>query len=353
MDHIHSTTDSAVRQKGRHLTSFDRGQIKALRKTGKFYRDIAQELNCSPSTVCYELKRGTPPRTGRRGRPKSCSPQLGEAVYREHRRNCHRHFKATADNQFIIWAIEKMLKEHYSPDACVGEARREHLFAESEILCTRSLYNAIWGGRLPVTPLDLLEAAGRRKRKKKGQAHKHKKLYGKSIEERPEAIASCSDFGHWEIDTVVGHKKGKEAAVLTLLEMRSRMYLAMKIPAKNSESVMAALAQLRDQYGSSFCSVFKSITADNGAEFSDLSSLEKDGTQVYFAHPYSSWERAKNERHNRMLRRYIPKGVSIENFSASEVCAFANSINNLPRKILQYETPEAIFHRFLASVMTK
>ena len=353
MDHIHSTTNSAVRQKGRHLTSFDRGQSKALRKAGKSYREIALELNCSPSTICYELKRGTPPRTGRRGRPRSYSPQLGEALYHEHRRNCHRHFKATADNQCIIWAIEKMIREHYSPDACVGEARRKHLFAESEIICTRSLYNSIWSGRLSVAPLDLLEAAGRRKRKSKGQAHKHKKLYGKSIDERPEEIASCSDFGHWEIDTVIGHKKGKEAVVLTLLEMRSRMYLAMKIPGKNSESVMTALEQIRSQYGSRFSSVFKSITADNGAEFSNLSALEKEGTQVYFAHPYSSWERAKNERHNRMLRRYIPKGVSIETFSPSEVCAFADSINKLPRKILQYETPEAIFHRFLDSVMAK
>lgn len=95
--------------------------------------------------------------------------------------------------------------------------------------------------------------------------------------------------------------------------------------------------QLEDLYGTKlFSRVFKIITADNGAEFSTFSSFEKLGTKVYFSHPYSSWERAQNERHNGILREYIPKGKSIESYSAEDILNIADDINMRPRRILGY-----------------
>ena len=84
----------------------------------------------------------------------------------------------------------------------------------------------------------------------------------------------------------------------------------MKIPGKDLLSVMTAIEVLREEYGENFFTVFKTITADNGTEFSDLSNLEKYGVLVYFAHPYSSWERPQTERHNAFsdalyLREYL------------------------------------------------
>ena len=108
---------------------------------------------------------------------------------------------------------------------------------------------------------------------------------------------------------------------------------------------------LREEYGEEhFKEVFKSVTADNGSEFSRLSELEEYGVSVYFAHPYSSWERPQNERHNRIFRRYVPKGVSIENYSAEQILHFADEMNALPRKILEYRTPEKLFDAFLDHV---
>ena len=118
--------------------------------------------------------------------------------------------------------------------------------------------------------------------------------------------------------------------------------MAIKIPGKDPYSVLAAMMTLREEYGEEhFKEVFKSVTADNGSEY---------GVSVYFAQPYSSWERPQNERHNRIFRRYVPKGVSIENYSAEQILHFADEMNALPRKILEYRTPEKLFDAFLDHV---
>ena len=114
--------------------------------------------------------------------------------------------------------------------------------------------------------------------------------------------------------------------------------------------IIQGITRLREEYGSKFSEVFKSITADNGTEFTDLSSIEQYGTKVYFAHPYSSWERPKNERHNRILRRYIPKGKPIDQYTADEIEAFGDAMNSLPRRHLQYKTPSELYEQFLDEV---
>ena len=106
------------------------------------------------------------------------------------------------------------------------------------------------------------------------------------------------------------------------------------------QTVMSYFAEQRDQ-------VFKTITGDNGSEFAGLSLIEDGKLRVYFTHPYSSCEKGSNECHNRMLRRFIPKGKSISDYTADEICFFADCINGLPRKILGYATPEELFDRQL------
>lgn len=96
--------------------------------------------------------------------------------------------------------------------------------------------------------------------------------------------------------------------------------------------------------------LLQTITVDNGPEFADFARTEQFGTKVYFAHPYTSWERAQNERENGMLRWYVPKGVSIENFSDEEILWAADALNSLPRRNLGYCTPEELFDAFLDTV---
>ena len=156
---------------------------------------------------------------------------------------------------------------------------------------------------------------------------------------------------HWEIDTVVGKRAGKKSVVLTLVEKKTDYYMAIKITGKDAYSVMSAIEVLREEYGEEhFNEIFKSLTADNGTVFSRLSELEAYGVSVYFAHPYSSWERPQNERHNRIFRRYVPKYVSIENYSYEQIIQFTDEMNGLPRKVLGYRTPEELFDEFLDQV---
>lgn len=320
--------------------------IQVLHKNHCSNREIARRLHCSPSTVTNELKRGTPPRTGKRGRPFEYSAQRGQAVYTEHRKSCHRRPKLRKDSPFFRWVRERVAsRDKWSLDVCAGYAKRHHLFIQDQMVCSRSLYHALWNGRLGLTSFDLPEALGRKKHRLRGR--RNKRLYGRSIDERPAEVSAAAEFGHWEIDTVVGRRAGKEAVILTLLEKQTRYLLAIKLPGKTSEAVQTAMKTLHEAYHEHFTKVFRSITSDNGTEFSELSQCEGWGTRVYFAHPYSSWERPQNERHNRFLRRYLPKGKSIEQFSPEQIQWYSDEINSLPRKVLNYQTPEDLFDRAL------
>ena len=108
--------------------------------------------------------------------------------------------------------------------------------------------------------------------------------------------------------------------------------------------MMAEIDALKDEYGDMFSKVFKTITTDNGTEFSRLSELEADtDTMIYFAHPYSSSEKGSIERHNRIFRRFIPKGKSMADLTIDEITYIENWINGLPRKILGYRSHEELF----------
>jgi len=347
----HSTTIPPARERGQHLKFEDRVSIKIFKKMGHTLRIIAAAIGCSPSTVMYELRRGTGERNGSRGRFPEYNASRGQANYETNRSRCHRNAIALNGNPFVDWLIYKVRELKWSIDACVGYAKMHNMFPEEFIVCTKTVYSAIWSGNIALTPFDLPEALQRNN--KKNSVPKNKRCYGTSIEDRPPQIAERIEEGHWEIDTVVGNRAGKESVVLTLVEKKTDYYLAIKIPGKDADSVMAAMEVLREEYGEKFSKVFKSITADNGSEFARLSELKSFGVSVYYAHPYSSWERPQNERHNRIFRRFIPKGVSIEHYSAEQIMSFADEMNALPRKQLGYRTPEELFEEFLDKVYSR
>ena len=153
-----------------------------------------------------------------------------------------------------------------------------------------------------------------------------------------------NEFGHWEIDTVIGSKSKSDNVVLTLVERITRKYIALKITSKTSFAVNEDIAYLKECYGTKFSQVFKTITSDNESEFAELSQIENDTSiKIYFAHPYSSWERGSNERHNGLLRRFIRKGKRMDNYSYEDIMFIADWCNSLPRKILGYKTPDELF----------
>ena len=126
----------------------------------------------------------------------------------------------------------------------------------------------------------------------------------------------------------------------------TREQITIKVKNGRQSGIPASVNRLEEKYGEEFSGKFKTITFDNGVEFLDWESIErsviKEGTQrtqVYFAHPYSAWERGSNENHNRVIRRFIPKGKRIALVSEKEVKEIERWMNNYPRKILGYKTP--------------
>ena len=349
MDYHNYNTKQPERKKGQHLRLEDRGAIEALHRLGMSIRAIAKLLNCSPSTVSNELKRGTPERNGDRGRFPSYKARCGEDTYRANRTHSRRPHKLLKCTAFIDWVITQVREHKWSLDACVGYARKHSLFPADQMVCTHTLYNEVWAGNLPIGIMELPEAV-KRKRTQSAKPRENKKYYGKSIEDRPEIASERIEEGHWEADTVVGKRAGKEAVVFSLLEKKTGYYMAMRIPAKTSDAVMCAMQMLQEEYGNHFTRVFKTITADNGAEFADLAQCEDWGVDVFFTHPYASWERAQNERHNGLFRAFVPKGTSMENYSAEYILMAADELNARPRKSLGYSTPEELFDAFLDSV---
>ena len=348
MDCQDYTTILSERKKGQHLGPEERGAIKVLKEQGYGIRAIARAIGCAPSTVSNELVRGTPPRKSNKGKAPGYSPKLGAAVYKANRANSRKPRKADSCKAFITWVTKQVREHKWSLDACCGYAKKQSLFPKDEMVCTHTLYNMAWAGLLPIQVTELPEALKRKNRKVK--ARENKRRYGTSISERPEVAALRIEEGHWEGDTVVGKRDGQEAVILSLLEKKTENYLAIRIPGKTSEAVMQAMLALRAEYGERFSQVFKTITVDNGSEFADFAQVEEWGSQVFFAHPYTSWERAQNERHNGLLRAFVPKGVSIERFSDEDILAAADELNGRPRKKLGYCTPEELFEAFLDSV---
>jgi len=146
-------------------------------------------------------------------------------------------------------------------------------------------------------------------------------------------------FGHWEIDTVLG-KKSNDKALLTIVERKTRRKIILPLLEKSAKEVVRAIGILKDRFGALFRKVFKTITADNGTEFA---SLAGDDLEVCFAHPYSARERGTNERHNGMIRFFIPKGKPIKELSETQIKRAEEWCNNLPRRIWGYRTPEEAF----------
>ena len=171
--------------------------------------------------------------------------------------------------------------------------------------------------------------------------------WGDSIEERPDNVDTREEFGHWEYDSVIGKNGDDEPAVVTMVERKTRKCLWLKVYNHTADALMEAVKVAFEPYVDHLSQIFKTITADNGSEFVRLSELKGEVGGVYFTHPYSSFEKGTNECHNKMLRRFIPKGRSMVNYSQEDIDYFADIINGLPRKILSYKTPDELFDREL------
>ena len=160
-----------------------------------------------------------------------------------------------------------------------------------------------------------------------------------SIDARPSVVDEKSRFGDWEMDTIIG-KDGK-GAIVTLVERTTKKLLMAKSPrGKNAKAVARLVVQLLRP----FERYVLSITTDNGTEFADHKYIAKMlHTKVYFAHPYSSWEKGLIENTNKLIRQYIPNGTDFSSISDDYILLVQSELNKRPRKLLNFFSPKQKF----------
>lgn len=329
-----------------HLSESERGQIQAMLKLKLSPRMIAAELRRDPSTIYREIKRNSVDQLDYELRSyKAYFADTAQILYRKARENCGCPYKLAAIPDLIAQIENLILTRKWSPDAAVGHLRRQGTIGTPDIT-TKTIYNYIHMGLSKVKPIDL-HLKVRRK-----IPHVHRPVIRdtreNSIDKRPETVNNRSEFGHWEIDTVIG-KQGNAPVLLTLVERMTRQEIIMKLKDKTAASVVDAIDLLEIQYGTRFERIFKSITADNGTEFAYTASMQQSilntaqRTQIFYAHPYRSGERGSNENGNALIRRFIPKGRPLDDVSEETLERIQNWINSLPRRILGYQSSNEVY----------
>lgn len=341
----------------RHLKYEDRLLLENLLNKKMKKKEIAKGLCCHPNTITNELKRGMYlHRNSDYTEEWRYSPELAEEKYQLNVSVRGTGLKISNDYDYARYLEKKIVDEDYSPAAVLGELNETGQEKEFKTrICVTTLYSYIDKGIFfSLTNKDL---PVKRKKKRKYRHIKRQKRAsaGKSIAKRPKKIEKREEFGHWEMDTVVGKRGVSKNSLLVLTERKTRKEILFKLPSHEASEVVKKIDELEKLWKDDFKKVFKSITVDNGTEFSYAEEMEKSiyggkRTEVYYCHAFSSWERGSNENQNRLVRRKVPKGSNFDHMTDEEVKAVENWMNHYPRKLFGWRTAEQQFQKELAFI---
>ena len=335
------------KKKYKHITYSERTMIETwYNQDQKSKKEIAKLLHKSERTIRREINRGLVKIRGYEWEEKEeYSARIAQDKYEFGMTSKGPGLKLDSDME-LVKHIEKEIKEnHKSPEVVSKELKSNGFDIE---ITGRTIRNAIKNGVV----FDKIKQGKIIYKKEYKNRNKDKRVSKqipaeKSIEHRPKEANFRSEYGHWEGDLVVG-KQGTKTVLFTLTERMTRQEIIMKLPNKETATIAKALDKIERKYSSKFYNIFKTITFDNGAEFMGYKGLEKSclrkkkRTAVYYAHPYCSGERGTNENNNRLIRRWIPKGIDMKNIKASFVKEIEDWINNYPRAMFDYKSSNDI-----------
>lgn len=339
-----------------HITPKERTKIEGYVAIGMKAPAIAAALGRERSAIYKELRRGRYVRlTSEWKEVTAYSAEIAQRDYEEKAAGKGPALKIGKDFAFADFIEQKIILEKYSPAASLAAIKLEGRHFATEI-CIKTLYNYIDAGIFSVLEnRHLLRKSKRRPLTNGEPLFRAKRPLCSSIEERPAEIRNRETFGNWEMDTVIGKAKGGGPVLLVFTERLTRLEIIRKIGSKTTAEVVHALNRLERDLGAKFKRIFRTITIDNGSEFMDTEGMEKScrtkglRTKIYYCHPYSSWERGSNENANGIIRRFIPKGTSIEQYSDKDIARVEQWINNYPRRILGYQTAQNLFDSYLGA----
>lgn len=331
-------------KKKRYMTYAERLKLEALREAKIPVQEIARQLGFSRQTIYNELKRGAYIHTCEWWDEIRYSAEKGQQIHDQRQTAKGRPLKIGNDHAYANFLERKILHEHFSPAAALASARKEGFTTQISV---GTLYNYISGRVfLTLTDAHLLEKPKRKRKAKKDENSKrvaHPQL--PSITDRPWYINERQEIGHWEMDLIVGCQ-GSRAVLLTLTERVTREEIIRKLPDRRAATIRRAIDRL-ERNTPNFREKFRSITTDNGPEFLEYDLLKRsvrrkgDRFRLFYCHSYSAWEKGSVENHNRMIRRFFPKGTDFGEIPQREIRRVQDWMNHYPRRILGWESPNS------------
>ena len=336
-----------------------RDKIEALYNAHIPVKQIAEEVGYTFQSIYRELKRGFyMHRNSDWTETKKYSAEKAQFAAELNATAKGAPVKIGNDHEFAHF-VEDMILNKYSPSAILDYIKENGLHFKTKV-CRVTLYSYIDKGLfLRITNKNLLRKGRAKRKHKKVKPVKQLPKIEHSIEKRPKEIAQRNTFGHWELDSVVGTQK-KGETILAMTERLTRMEIVFKSPDKSAASTVTMLNRLERKIGSkNFRQIFKTITCDNGTEFSNTVGMEyspytgKQRTTIYYCHPYCSSERGSNENQNGFIRRFIPKGTKISKYTSQEIRQIQDFINSYPRHIFDGENSLKRFQNELQKLNIK
>ena len=315
-------------QRYNHLSLDERCRIACLHKAGQSFHQIAASLDRAASTVARELERNTGNKVGYK--PSWADDQAWARRWRGSRLACQPDLQ-----KYVLQHLAKGL----SPEQVAGRLAHDKATpAISHESIYRFIYSQIARTKNYCWRLYLPRAKSKRGRIRKAQGPIHTIKNRVPISQRPAYIEKRCQVGHWETDLLHPRKSG--AAVLVTLERATRYVLLAKQPGKHAKPINDQLSQWFTDMPEN---LRRTLTHDNGPEFSLHHHLNPLGIKTYFCKPHQPWQKGSVENMNGRIRRYIPLGTDPDSFTNEDLQHLANHLNNTPRKCLAFKTPAELF----------
>ena len=331
-------------KKYKQLTLAEREILYGMLQLGESYRAIGRKLKRSHASISRELKRNI--KYGNEYFRNTYLPCKAQQL--AIKRSVKQRTKAPLKNPEIFLYVRKHLRLGWSPEAIAGRIRIDH---PELSICHETIYQYIYNKRKTTKKMHLKECLTLKRKKRMKQNGRSVRQHSKipeavSIDERPPEVALRIEIGHWETDNIIGRQTDKTALSVTV-ERTCRVTLVSKLCNRTAALKTTMVAERLNRLGEIYK---KTITADNGSENTNHKELTDLTTMpVYFCHPYHSWERGTVENTNGRIRRFIPKGISIDKISEKYIAALEYKLNTTPRKCLQYLTPYEMMAKLQAA----
>jgi transposase, IS30 family len=307
----------------------EREEISRGVAAGRSIRQIAQDLGRAPSTISREIRRNG-----------GCSAyRASEADRRAWERALRPKPCRLARHAGLRWRVAQKLALQWSPEQISGWLKRQFPADQSMQVSHEVIYRSLFIQTRGVLKKELMAylRTGRQMRQAKGGTTKSglgQIVDTVSIRERPAEAEDRAVPGHWEGDLLTG---ANNTHIATLVERHTRFTMLLRIPSKDSATVVAALGKHVRKLPRE---LRRSLTWDRGKEMADHKSFTiATNVQVYFCDPRSPWQRGSNENTNGLLRQYFPRGTDLSQFSQAQLNKIALRLNQRPRKTLGFETP--------------